>query len=76
MASTNSSWCRSPTIVAFVDPSVQWGLQFPAVGARTGAGRVHPRDACCDASEKAAEPAAKPVPTGEKVVTLDTFRKK
>jgi hypothetical protein len=63
------------TIVAFVDPSVQWGLQFPAVGAAPALAATSSEGG---AAEKASEPAAKPLPasSGEKVVTLDAFRKK
>jgi hypothetical protein len=64
------------TIVAFVDPSVQWGLQFPAVGAPPALAASTSVPPGAAASEKSAEPAAKPMPTGEKVVTLDAFRKK
>ena len=61
------------TIVAFVDPSVQWGLQFPATGSTPALAATAPP---APAAEKPGE-APKPTPApGEKVVTLDAFRKK
>ena len=63
------------TIVAFVDPSVQWGLQFPATGTAPALAADGAAPAAA-AAEKPSEPA-KPAPSaGEKVVTLDAFRKK
>lgn len=63
------------SIKGFFDPSVQFGLQFDVERAVTD-------EAGADADEPAAPaataPQAKPAaePTGEKVVSLDSFRKK
>lgn len=62
-------------VTAFVDPSVQFGLQFPSAAA---AGAI-PSDATSSAPTTVrvddSEPA-KPAADGERVVKLDSFRKK
>ena len=61
-------------IKGFFDPSVQFGLQL------TGAAALPTDDEVADATQPAnGEPAPAPAPTeapGEKVVSLDAFRKK
>ncbi|MBL8807285.1 MAG: hypothetical protein JNN22_10610 [Rhodospirillales bacterium] len=65
-------------ITAFVDPSVQFGLQFPSAGAAAQA----PAGASAAAPAKADAPAetpaapAEPADTSGRVVALDAFRKK
>ena len=79
-------------VTAFADPAAKFGLQFQqetgaapeeATGTDTapaaaGAGRAKPRALADGAAEPAAgrESAAPPEDTGEKVVTLDSFRRK
>lgn len=67
-------------ITAFVDPSVQFGLQFPtgqvpaAKAPVAAAAKVEPKSAA-----KADAPAEEPAPPGDgsgRVVALDAFRKK
>ncbi|GLQ08896.1 hypothetical protein GCM10007913_08280 [Devosia yakushimensis] len=63
-------------VKGFFDPSVQFGLQFdPATAARDDGGL---EDSADDALEDAAAPAASDdgEKSGEKVVSLDAFRKK
>ncbi|HWU17518.1 MAG TPA: SspB family protein [Devosia sp.] len=63
-------------VKGFFDPSVQFGLQFdPATAARDDAGQ---EDSADDALAEAASPAAsgEGEKSGEKVVSLDAFRKK
>jgi hypothetical protein len=60
-------------IKGFFDPSVQFGLQFDPANAPSAAGQELDSDA---AVESAASGAAKDEETGEKVVSLDAFRKK
>jgi hypothetical protein len=62
-------------IKGFFDPSVQFGLQL------TGASALPTEDEIAEKSDSAAEPPAAPSPAstqapGEKVVSLDAFRKK
>lgn len=60
-------------IKGFFDPSVQFGLQLTGAVAETTADEV----AEASEPEKAGEPASGPVEApGEKVVSLDAFRKK
>lgn len=66
-------------ITAFVDPSVQFGLQFP--GATTGDAAPAEPEAAPAASPAASEPAkdekpAAPASGDGRVVALDAFRKK
>jgi uncharacterized protein len=74
-------------VSAFVDPSVQFGLQFPntanAQGATTTAASAAlpaaakpaaPRESAAEA--KPADDAAKPKPAEGQVIALDAFRKK
>ena len=67
-------------ITAFVDPSVQFGLQFP--GATTGdAAPAEAEAAPAAATPAASEPAkddkpAAPASGDGRVVALDAFRKK
>jgi hypothetical protein len=74
-------------VTAFVDPSVQFGLQFPgASGSEAGAAETTATPAAAPAASAAASPAAskddKPKPPGDaksgdgRVVALDAFRKK
>jgi uncharacterized protein len=63
-------------VTAFVDPSVQFGLQFQAVEAPAEAPQAEP-------AGKPGEPPAQPAPEaaakpdgGERIVKLDAFRKK
>ena len=62
-------------IKGFFDPSVQFGLQFDPVTAQVASTEATPE---APAPAKAAPPAPTPAtePTGEKVVSLDSFRKK
>jgi len=62
-------------IKGFFDPSVQFGLQFDPVTAQVASTDAAPE---APAPAKAAPPAPTPAtePTGEKVVSLDSFRKK
>jgi hypothetical protein len=71
-------------ITRFADPGVKFGLQFTAPGEATGAAsepRKKPREALPPATAPSAESAGSPadgapaVPA-EKIVRLDTFRKK
>ena len=63
-------------VSAFVDPSVNFGLQFQtAEAAETPAARPAAAVAEAPAAEEAGEPAAD-APPAEKVVSLDAFRKK
>jgi uncharacterized protein len=62
-------------IKGFFDPSVQFGLQFdPATAARDD--DEARADAATEAASNTAEPAADGEQSGEKVVSLDAFRKK
>jgi hypothetical protein len=61
-------------IKGFFDPSVQFGLQFdPATAERDDTAEEAHADAATEAASTDAEPADG---TGEKVVSLDAFRKK
>lgn len=61
-------------ITAFVDPSVQFGLQFPA---STPAPKAEPAPAKEVAKSDTKSDSAEPTPdTGARVVALDAFRKK
>ena len=65
-------------IKGFFDPSVQFGLQFdPAAAPPVAAVEAAPAPPALVAAPKT-EPATPPAaePTGEKVVSLDSFRKK
>ena len=62
-------------IKGFFDPSVQFGLQFdPATASRDDEETAADAATAAAAQEGAAEPA--PEQPGEKVVSLDAFRKK
>ncbi len=66
-------------ITAFVDPSVQFGLQFPSTGAAAGAGTAAEKPAAAAPktdTQAAAEAPAEPADTSGRVVALDAFRKK
>jgi uncharacterized protein len=61
-------------VKGFFDPSVQFGLQFdPATAPSAGAAEAEADGALED---EAAAPAAEGEASGEKVVSLDAFRKK
>lgn len=62
-------------IKGFFDPSVQFGLQFDVepTGVEEGDAEVGTTD---DAAAPSEAPAAAPEAQGEKVVSLDAFRKK
>ncbi|MBC8793269.1 MAG: hypothetical protein C6Y20_16845 [Tagaea sp. CACIAM 22H2] len=61
-------------ITAFVDPSVQFGLQFPA---STPAPKAEPAPAKEVAKSDTKSDSAEPTPdSGARVVALDAFRKK
>jgi len=64
-------------IKGFFDPSVQFGLQFDPATTPAAAGEPQPLPEPVE-QEPAAPPAAAatPEPSGEKVVSLDSFRKK
>ena len=60
-------------IKGFFDPSVQFGLQFdPATAARDDESAESEADAAAEAVAEGTEPETK----GEKVISLDAFRKK
>ncbi|KKB84909.1 hypothetical protein VW29_08765 [Devosia limi DSM 17137] len=61
-------------IKGFFDPSVQFGLQFDPVGTVPGADEEDESDAEVSATE--GETAKDGEQSGEKVVSLDAFRKK
>jgi hypothetical protein len=62
-------------IKGFFDPSVQFGLQFdPAAAPAVTAEPTLEPPVAAEAEEPAEDGA--PAPTGEKVVSLDSFRKK
>jgi hypothetical protein len=62
----------------FFDPSVPFGMQFDAERtAQAGAGKqVAPRTVEAGPADAAATPVTEPEPAGEKVISLDSFRKK
>jgi uncharacterized protein len=67
-------------ITAFVDPSVQFGLQFPGAGGAAATAPVagearKPADAAAPAAAAGETPAEPADPSG-RVVALDAFRKK
>lgn len=63
------------SITAFVDPSVQFGLQFPA--SMPPATKTEPAPAKEVAKSDTKSDSAEPAPeTGARVVALDAFRKK
>lgn len=62
-------------ITAFVDPSVQFGLQFPASTPPAAKSEPEPAKEIAKADAKAETPAEAPEP-GARVVALDAFRKK
>ena len=62
-------------IKGFFDPSVQFGLQFDPATAPRDDGSEDAADALA-AREDKGEDAATPEQTGEKVISLDAFRKK
>jgi hypothetical protein len=65
------------SIKGFFDPSVQFGLQFDPASAPVAAVEPEPAPAALPSkAEPATAPAAAAEPTGEKVVSLDSFRKK
>ncbi len=61
-------------VTAFVDPSVQFGLQFPSADGASDVPSAAPTGAAAPALA-AVEPG-KPTADGERVVKLDSFRKK
>jgi len=64
-------------VSAFVDPSVQFGLQFQPPDAEVAAGEPEP--AASQAPEAAAQPApeaAAKADGGDRIVKLDAFRRK
>lgn len=67
-------------IKGFFDPSVQFGLQFEVADTKAGPRPVTTDDEIADAEPDASEVAddaeEKPEASGEKVVSLDAFRKK
>jgi hypothetical protein len=67
-------------ITAFVDPSVQFGLQFPGSGGAAGTAPSAAKDEAKapekDAAETAAAAPAEPADPSGRVVALDAFRKK
>ncbi|MBI3452989.1 MAG: hypothetical protein HY057_09255 [Rhodospirillales bacterium] len=66
-------------IGSFVDPSVQFGLQFPDMQASqaSGAAAEAPTAALAKpADESPPTPTPAPVDAGDRVVALDSFRKK
>lgn len=62
----------------FFDPSVPFGMQFDAerTGQAAGSKQVAPRPAEVIPAPAAALPDAEAEPAGEKVISLDSFRKK
>lgn len=62
-------------VTAFVDPSVNFGLQFQSVEDAAPAAAAAP-DAEASEPDAAAAEAAPDAPPAEKVVSLDAFRKK
>ena len=60
-------------IKGFFDPSVQFGLQFDPA---TAADDRDEEETAADARAEAADGEAAPAESGEKVVSLDAFRKK
>ena len=70
-----------PAITAFVDPSVQFGLQFPGASAAEAAApesaEAAPQAAAAETRAPAAEDKPAPPASGDgRVVALDAFRKK
>jgi hypothetical protein len=65
-------------IKGFFDPSVQFGLQFDPAAAAPALQQAAPAPVVAAATEEESpEPAGAEAPaTGEKVVSLDSFRKK
>lgn len=64
-------------IKGFFDPSVQFGLQFDVERApEEEAAEIAPAPAASGSTPAAAAAAAPAEPKGEKVVSLDSFRKK
>jgi uncharacterized protein len=63
-------------IKGFLDPAVQFGLQFEVVQADAGAGEINTSETTVEAMT-GSEEAARPESANEdKVVSLDAFRKK
>jgi hypothetical protein len=62
-------------ITAFVDPSVQFGLQFPSTTA-AGPAAEKPAEAKDEPTPAAAAPPAEGADPSGRVVALDAFRKK
>ncbi len=63
-------------IKGFLDPAVQFGLQFEVVQTDAGAGEINTSETTVEA-KTGSEEAAKPESANEdKVVSLDAFRKK
>lgn len=62
-------------VKGFFDPSVQFGLQFDVERAAGAAGQTEPV-ASASPPAVAASPAGATEPAAEKVVSLDSFRKK
>src|SRR5262249_23105585 len=76
-----------PAVSAFVDPSVQFGLQFPGAAGDASAEAAAPASAPPSTEAKAAAKDTKPAPDSKadakadtkgdgRVVALDAFRKK
>jgi uncharacterized protein len=63
------------SITAFVDPSVQFGLQFPAGSAPAAKVEAEPAKEAAKGETKTDTPDTAP-DTGARVVALDAFRKK
>ena len=63
-------------IKGFFDPSVQFGLQFDVERVAGEDAEIEPETAEEPHSAAPAKPAAAPEAQGEKVVSLDSFRKK
>lgn len=69
-------------VTAFADPSVRFGLQFdvesaePAAGAGEEPAARRPAPTSVESAPREAAPATDEPKPGEKVVTLDAFRKK
>ncbi len=63
-------------IKGFLDPAVQFGLQFEVVQADAGAGEIDTSEATVEAKTGSEEAAKLESANEDKVVSLDAFRKK
>jgi hypothetical protein len=63
-------------VKGFFDPSVQFGLQFDVERVSGDDAEVEPETGDEASAAAPVKPAAAPEATGEKVVSLDSFRKK